>query len=72
LFAGLAKALGSNLHSGWGPVLMGWPLWVLLLAGATTLSLAWAFQAGAASAAITTLFTVEPLAGIAVGDAPAA
>jgi hypothetical protein len=46
---------------------------VLLLAGATTRSLAaWAFQAGAASAAITTLFTVEPLAGIAVGDAPAA
>lgn len=68
LFAGFAKAVGMLWQRGWMAVLTSWPLWALVIAAGLTLGLAAkAFQTGAAAAAITALFAVEPLAGVAVG-----
>lgn len=68
VFAGLAKATGTTLHVGWLAVVLSWYPWALAAAAVLTLTLAArAFQLGAPAAAVTGLFAVEPVAGIAVG-----
>lgn len=70
VFAGLAKAVGTELDRGWRSVATSWQLVALAVAAAATLTLAAkAFQVGSPAAAVTGLFAVEPLAGIGVGAA---
>ena len=68
LFAGLAKATGTTLHLGWLAALHSWYPWALAAAAVLTLTLAArAFQLGAPAAAVTGLFAVEPVSGVAAG-----
>jgi len=68
VFAGLAKAVSSVLERGWAAMLGSWQPVALAVAAVLTLTLAAkAFQVGSPAAAVTGLFAVEPVAGIAVG-----